>query len=663
VQAIRKQKKTIKSVSSECDDYEDDFYALELEKNEFELNRLRSVSVDSELKNHAATSTYSNYEESKVNFLINAVSLVIGFQTTIHLIGLPEEFYHYGIQSYQLSLSMLIAPIIIALVFVPFLYELKFKSIYEYIDNKFGSGSHVVKMLTILLVLFFQFFFAAFVLLSSSLAIVQIVAYNPISVLLCTLVLGVSSALLAMLGLKSIIWANFFQFLILIACNLTFIILGFQNLSSNSSIWDGLQFALNVTGRNNLIVFKEDFRYQYTFWNCLIGLIFSVLPSYCLTQQSYQRIKQAKSLTSAKVLVLTVIPVGFINFVIFSTVGMIMISYFYKCGIQQPRELLSSFINQFYFNHKGLVGFYVACLITSTLGTLSSILKGLAATLVEDVFSRMCTNREVQQNSRRRAFWSRNQSSEKADYSYEKELLNLKVNWIPTRKKKQLLKKYAIKHSKKLANKNITLLALLASGLIIAGIANGLELLPGSLVTSAFSLLNVFHGPLLFIFMCARFNHFALKRNHFALNTRSTASRLKNMRIHYVDVVLSCAVSLTLVGLMGCSRLRTQISEENIDFYGLADKVNQSASKECIALRTNNTLYTSNAVHIKNVTNIDRTLSKHDLFFLNYLFAISYNWYPLISLLVCCICLFTLSALRFIYAYFFCCSKSKRSRN
>lgn len=358
INAIReKKKKTIKSISNEYDDYDDDLYALEMERQDFELNRLKSFSNDSNLE---ANQSNSLKQDSKVNFFMNAISLVIGFQSSISLAGLPVEFYYYGFQSYQFCLSVLIAPVLIAFFFVPFLYNLKSKSIYEYLENKFDSGSKSVKVFTLFIIIIFQFLFASLVLFSSSLTVVQLISIKWINLWHCASVLGLLSGLLAILGLKSIIWANCLQYLIIISCNIAIILFGFQNLS-NGSIIDGFKLAVNITqqtDRYNLNFLQENGRYRYTFLNCLIGLTFNAIPSYCLTQQSYQRIKQAKSLTSARVLVLTIIPFGFMNLFLILTIGLVMFAYFYQCGNVQldENQLLATFLKQLYDKYTGLIG-------------------------------------------------------------------------------------------------------------------------------------------------------------------------------------------------------------------------------------------------------------------------------------------------------------------
>lgn len=378
------------------------------------------------------------------------------------------------------------------------------------------------------------------------------------------------------------------------------------------------------------------------------------------------------------------------NLFLILSIGFIMFVFFHKCGdpilsgdLNNQNQLLASFLNRFYAKYTGLLGFFLACLISSTVGTLASIFKGLATNLVEDIISKLDEKKnnkqdKSQENVFRRRVSTRKLSLEKNDsVSFEKQLLNIQAKWNPNRKKKKLLKKYAAKYNKKFAYKNITLLSILLSSLATILIAVGLEFIPGSLTSTAFSILNVFHGPILFVYLCARFNDFALKRNHFALNTRSTASKIKNLTIHYIDLIVSCCVSIILVACLYTGQIWTY--KDAVNFYNF-DKLpfvnndfnNQKTNFTSTIASTQICHHQEQKKFLNDTQSLNRTFSTskmtktselasleddYKLTLLNYLFAISFNWYPLIGFLICCICLIILSMIRFIYVFFFCCKK------
>jgi len=88
--------------------------------------------------------------------------------------------------------------------------------------------------------------------------------------------LGALSALLALMGLRSVVLANFFQYLIMVACNLLIIFLGIKHFgdfapipagnstTSSSGFMKNFERLWNVTketGRGGFFEFHENFRY------------------------------------------------------------------------------------------------------------------------------------------------------------------------------------------------------------------------------------------------------------------------------------------------------------------------------------------------------------------------------------------------------------------
>ena len=675
---IKKNKKLMRQINIYDDDDEEEEIYLELELG----NSMSSTNSKS-----PKSSIVEEPNEPKVNFFMNAISLVTGFQSTISIIGLPVEFYYYGFSSLQFTLCLLMAPLVISVFFVPFIYEMKSKSIYEYLDNKF-NGSKSVKYFTLIIILLFQFAFASLVLFSAGITLLEIIPESSgINIWMVVGVLGLISLSLALLGLQSVVWANFLQYLIMIACNVTVVVLGIKNFNGQSSSFSqGFYSVWNmteITGRNKFFNFDENLRSRYTFWNCLIGLMFNTIPTYCLTQQSYMRIKQAKSLRSAKMLVLTIIPFGFLNLFLILALGFVMFAYFYKCGdpftnkqIENQNQLLAKFLTQFYDKYTGLLGLYVALIISSSIGTLASVLKGLGVTISEDIISNFlkytikCNEKKKSNNQN----FNMRRFSDRFENSYEEELLSLQISYSSKRKKRKLLKRYIDKRKK--PNKKLSLCSIVLCGAIIVGLSGALKLAPGSLNSTAYSLLNAIHGPLLFIYICAYFNEFSAKRNLYAQNRCST-SKLRNFQIMSFDVIISSIIAICLVEFMFVGKLVTYkqaeefynfeklpvatVSKTTVELMQFCDNRpwNYSDGNVSLALIQNLTAPSTNSSLLdrkSNKTSIDNKTVNNYLY---YLFAVSFNWFPFIGFLACCVSLLIFNLFRLFVSYFFKCFLKK----
>lgn len=659
-------------------------------KSLIDYNDIANVS-----SNKKENKTEPEKAKTKTNFFANAISLVIGFQTSISIVGLPVEFYYYGFKSWQINLCLVLAPFLIAKFFIPFIYKIKSDSLYEYLDDKF-DGFQTVKNFTVLLVILFQFIFASCVLYSASVTIHQILSLNHSIDLwpICAFV-GVFSVLMALFGLRSVVLANFVQYLIMIGCMLTFIILGVLNYdqdlaqtsSSFTSIFNsGLKSLWNVTkstDRHKLFVFQDNFRTRYTFWNCLIGMMFNTIPTYCLTQQSFMRIKQCKSIKSAKMLVLSIIPFGVLNMTLTIVLGFVMFGYFYKCGdplslntIKNQNQLLSKFLTQFYDKYTGLAGLYIALLLSSSIGTLSSVLTALSITISNDVFrgiflkraQRLNNNANVDRTIQKENSFmvQRRLSDEQNELIYLEEFLPFKINFKLKRKKRKLFEKYTSNKHKPKTNKKLIVGIILTSGLFLIVISSLLELIKSSMISIAFSLLNAIHGPVLFIYMCARFNEYSIKRHKYALN-RSMKSKLRNFKFNHVEIILSCVFSMLFVEFLYFGQLNTSGTAKQ--FYdseklqvSTAISPSENLSKFCRyeanssnltihIYEVNENVYKSQGGLNLNHTNIPSITN------LNYLFAISFNWYPFISFFSCTLLIlffiFTRVLIKFLLCLFF----------
>lgn len=615
------------------------------------------------------TSVQAEQKETRTNFIMLIISLVMGFQTTISIVGLPLEFYTYSFKSLQMILCLALAPIIMAYFFVPFLYKIKSASLYDYFTDKF-DGHLTVKYFTILIAVSFQFLFASCVLFSTAISILQIVPDNlEVELWQVCAVIGLLSAVLAFFGLQSVVWANFVQYVIMVACMVTFIFLGIINYESQEtqevgrsrfsagfwSMWSTTQ----STQRNKIFIFKENLRERYTFWNCLIGLMFNTIPSYCLTQQSFMRIKQAKNAKSAKYLLLSIAPFGMANLSLLLLFGYVIFSYFAKCAdplalnlVANQSQLLTKFLTQFYDKYVGLLGLYIALLLSSSIGTLSSVLAALAVTLKEEVFKKIffkvkrTSDDDTETIGKRKRLLSMKQNEE--IYLEEMLTLQLRRDSLKNVKKTQLVIKQKLgssDHSKLITKQRIlTFCLILTSCLILIILASLFSLIHGSLIGIAFSMLNAIHGPVLFNYLTARFNEYSMKRHKYATH-RSTTSKLGNFKFNHVHVVLSGLISILFIQFLFIGKLVTSsIGDQNVkDFY--------TSDKMKITTRFNTTdeslvqFCKYDKTQLNLINNITTSSSgDHQPLVVDsiwyYLFAISFNWYPFLGFLMCVVQVF-----------------------
>ena len=250
----------------------------------------------------------------------------------------------------------------------------------------------------------------------------------------------------------------------------------------------------------------------------------------------------------------------------------------------------------------------------------------------------------------------RRMSIKENELIYLEEMVTLQVNRLSVTKsqKKKLLRKYLPKTK----SKKLTFSIILASSIVLIVCASLLEWIPGSLSSIAFSLLNAIHGPVLFVYLCARFNEYSMKRYKYAEH-RSTTSKLRNFKFNHWDVVLSCTLAICFVECLFFGKLFTNANAG--EFYA-SDKMpvqelpllehgrpaefckydeSDAFSNSTLLTHANNTV---------NMSSTTRTIERirTGISAWNYMFAISFNWYPLISFLACVLQVLVFNMVRFL---------------
>jgi Na+/proline symporter len=565
-------------------------------------------------------------EDKPPSFFMNSVSFAISFQTIITSLGVPAEFYYYGLKTYQYSLIMILPPIVIATVCVPFLHKLKSKSLYDYLTDKF-EGSLAVQNFTLAMALLAQFFFLSIIMFSTGICVMQIVSLVfPVKLWSVLTLIGTLSAFLAILGLKSVIWVNFIQYIAMIACNLLIIVFSIKNYqattatdsmnstNSTSSFTANFMEMYNVMERVNMsrvFIFEENFRHRYTMWNCVIGFTFFFVPGYAFTQQSYMRIKSTSSETKAKWLMISVIPFAFLFIFLTVSMGFVAFVYFQRCGnplesgrIKNQNQILIAFLIQFFSDYSGLLGVFIGVLISSSIGIISNILSALSVTLTHDVIDKFL-HKKIE------------------DVTMDgEEMVNLKntskVKSPPPPSSGYLKKRDRI----------MEISAIICSTFLVILIAIGLEYIKGSLTGISVSFLSSAYSSILFVYTCAKFNDYMSNKS------QTDSSRVFRLKLKSTHVIISCIGSFLLINFLYIGRLLTMSSAG--DFY-ISDRSTRISNKVAMTPELEVFCHASagNFTQLPSIVKPKLNSSANSITFLNYLFGISFAWYACIGFFCC----------------------------
>ncbi len=346
-------------------------------------------------------------------------SIIAAEISAASFLGTPGEGFVLRNFTYvQLGIGTLLGRIIVGRLFLKPFYQYRVVSIYEYLEQRFGTatrrGASFVFLLSRLLASGTRLFFAG---------ILLVIAYtfltgtqNPtagqtvvIYIIVLTLITVITAIYTTLGGLKAVVWTDVLQACILavsVAATILFLILSITGDGSLADSWrtvtatisdisanpchrerlqPWLVFDFGITGNGCM----EDIKYilgsEYTLWSALLGATFITMATMGTDQDMVQRMLAARnsSTGSRAVIISGVLDMPIVLILLFC--GMLVFVFFQKQGIEPPQKAIEIF--PYFIIHclpAGLRGLLVAALLATAMGSLSTALNALATAATRD---------------------------------------------------------------------------------------------------------------------------------------------------------------------------------------------------------------------------------------------------------------------------------------
>ncbi|BFZ08570.1 hypothetical protein BsWGS_11608 [Bradybaena similaris] len=316
-----------------------------------------------------------------------ALSIYATFTSGISLLGSPAEFYLYGEMPSVYSIGISFGYLLAMLVIVPMMYPLRLTSLYTYLQLRFESAS--VRMLAVAVGMLQTLCYMAVAVLSSALAL-QATAELPLW--LSVGIVGLIGAVYTAIGgIKSVVWTDAFQTVVMLVGLLTIIVKGY-------SIVGGGKAVLKIVKESGRFAFNDisfDPRATFTWWSATFGVCVWWLSTIC-NQSSLQRISSMKSLAAAKGAFLFNSVFNIIHGSIMIAISMMTYAYFVHIGcdpfqagqIKSANQLSPYFVMHALSDVPAIGGVYLSMIFSGSLSTFSSGINALAANTVEDILSK-----------------------------------------------------------------------------------------------------------------------------------------------------------------------------------------------------------------------------------------------------------------------------------
>lgn len=295
----------------------------------------------------------------------------------------PGWAYKSGLSAFMLNISIPFVLFLACSIFIPFLYNLKITSCYEYLELRFGIKTQLIGSIGFLGTALIQVSSMIYI---PSLIISQITGMNIIYIVPIIVIVSVIYTLLG--GIRAVIWTDTVQMLILWGGLLSVVVVALESI--DVSFFTALGTA-KVAGKLNAFIIPSNFSTENDILVTLIGGSILWLQYYVTDQSQVQRMFTAKSVNEVKKsLVISGLLMNVMYF-IFMLVGLVMFSFYGGKEFNDSNLVMIEFITNKI--PVGFVGLIIASVFAAAMSSVDSILNSMSAVFIKNIYEKIPSNK------------------------------------------------------------------------------------------------------------------------------------------------------------------------------------------------------------------------------------------------------------------------------
>lgn len=314
----------------------------------------------------------------KIPWWAIGISVMATQCSAVSFIGMPGWGYTSGLTRLTYTFQFPLVMVILMTTFVPFFYNTKVVSIYEYLEKRFGPKSRSIMAFIFLLSRGLQ---TAVVMYGPALALSLITGADP---KIAIAIMGIFSIVYTIFGgIAAVIWTDVVQmFVIWLGIILAILIpvftvdgglSGIMGNAASNGMFTGLDFTFSLDN-------------SYSFWGGLLGSGFLYLTYLGTDQSQVQRVLTAKSVRETK---LSLSLAGFvvpIQTLLFLFSGICLFTAFGGQAFENSDYVMLTFITKYL--PAGLAGLVTAGVFAAGMSSVDSALNSLATVTVNDFYKK-----------------------------------------------------------------------------------------------------------------------------------------------------------------------------------------------------------------------------------------------------------------------------------
>ena len=222
------------------------------------------------------------------------ISVMATQLSAITMIGTTGQAYADGMRFIQFYFGLPLAMIILSVTLVPFFYNSRVYTAYEYLERRFDAKT---RSFTSLLFLLSRGLSVGAVISAPAVVLSLVLGWNLTATALAISLPAVVYTMFG--GVQAVTWTDVKTMSLIVGGLFVIIIMAILGLPSGVGIGDGLAVAA-ATGRLRTFDFSFDLSNQYTFWSGTIAALFLFCSYFGSDQSQVQRYLTARSLDEAR---------------------------------------------------------------------------------------------------------------------------------------------------------------------------------------------------------------------------------------------------------------------------------------------------------------------------------------------------------------------------
>ncbi len=320
-----------------------------------------------------------------------AISVLAALFSGISYLGAPGEVYAHDLSFVLVGLSFFIATPVTTLLFLPFFYQKRFFTAYQFLEERFSPG---VRTLSSSLFIIRAVIWLALATYAPALALQQVTGFPLWATIVLT---GVLTTIYTTIGgMKAVIWTDVMQFVVLFGGQIIILVVATMKIPGGVAG----AYQLSHDGGKLALSFDLDPRVRITIWGLLIGGAFTNLVQMATDQVSVQRYLTATDLKAAQKSLWIKLSLTLPVIAVFYVTGAVLYAFYSVHGdplaagkITKADQILPYFvINEL---PAGMPGVLIAAIYAASMSTISAGINALTTATVVDILPRMRKGKEI----------------------------------------------------------------------------------------------------------------------------------------------------------------------------------------------------------------------------------------------------------------------------